>query len=213
MSETEPMNVNERRKYIHKMWKRYREADKQEKGHLLNEIEAVTGLHRKSILRTINGQLSRRRRSKERGREYGVDVDDAIRVIARSMDYPCAERLQPNLVWMAEHLGAHGELQLRKESLEQLERISVSTLKRTLKRVGRSEPKLAHRGPKRPRGNSLRKRYPMSRIAWDIEGVGHFEVDLVHHCGEVANGEYIHTLQMVDVATGWSEITAIFGRS
>jgi len=213
MSETEPMNVNERRKYIHKMWKRYREADKQEKGHLLDEMEAVTGLHRKSILRTINGQLSRKKRSKERGREYGVDTDDAIRVIARSLDYPCAERLQPNLVWMAEHLGAHGELQLQKESLEQLKRISISTLNRTLKRVGRSEPKLAHRGPRRPRSNSLRKRYPMSRIAWDIEEAGHFEVDLVHHCGEVANGEYIHTLQMVDVATGWSEITAIFGRS
>jgi hypothetical protein len=213
MSETEPMNVNERRKYIHKMWKRYREADKREKGHLLDEIQAVTGLHRKSILRTINGQLSRKRRIKERGREYGVEVDDAIRVIARSLDYPCAERLQPNLVWMAEHLRAHGELQLRREDLEQLGRISVSTLKRTLKRVGRSEPKLAHRGPRRPRSNSIRKGYPMSRIAWDIEGVGHFEVDLVHHCGEVANGEYIHTLQMVDVATGWSEITAIFGRS
>ena len=116
MSETEPMNVNERRKYIHKMWKRYRQVNKQAKGHLLDEIEAVTGQHRKSILRTINGLLSRKRRSKERGREYGVDVDDAIRVIARSLDYPCAERLQPNLVWMAEQLGAHAELQLRTES-------------------------------------------------------------------------------------------------
>jgi hypothetical protein len=213
MSETEPMNVNERRKYIHKMWKRYRESDKREKSHLLDEIEAVTGLHRKSILRTINGQLSRKKRRQERGREYGVEVDDAIRVIARSLDYPCAERLQPNLVWMAEQLSVHAELQVRKETLEQLARISVSTLKRTLKRVGRSEPKLANQVPKRPPSNSLRKRYPMSRIAWDIEEVGHFEVDLVHHCGEVANGEYIHTLQMVDVATGWSEIAAIFGRS
>ena len=41
-SETEPMSVNERRKYIHKMWKRYRKADKQEKRHLLDEMEAVT---------------------------------------------------------------------------------------------------------------------------------------------------------------------------
>ena len=53
----------------------------------------------------------------------------------------------------------------------------------------------------------------MSKIAWDIEEAGHFEVDLVHHCGEATKGEYIHTLQMVDVATGWSEITAIYGRS
>ncbi len=32
MSETEAMNVNERRKYMHKMWKRYRESDKEVKG-------------------------------------------------------------------------------------------------------------------------------------------------------------------------------------
>jgi len=213
MSETEAMNVNERRKYMHKIWKRYRESDKGVKGRLLDEIEAVTGQHRKTIIRTLNGRLSRKKRSKERGREYGVGVDDTIRVIARSLDYPCAERLQPNLVWMAEHLGAHGELLVSRETLEQLGRISVSTLKRTLKRVGRSEPKLSQRGPRRPSSNSIRKQYPMSKIAWDIQEAGHFEVDLVHHCGEVANGEYIHTLQMVDVATGWSEITAIFGRS
>ncbi|NMB68898.1 MAG: integrase, partial [Chloroflexi bacterium] len=101
MSETDPMNVNERRKYLHKMWGRYRKADKNEKTRLLDEIEAVTGLHRKTIIRTINGRLSRKKRTRERGREYGIEVDDAIRVITRSLDYPCAERLQPNLVWMA----------------------------------------------------------------------------------------------------------------
>jgi len=82
MSETDPMNVNERRKYLHKMWGRYRKADKSEKTRLLDEIEAVTGLHRKSIIRTLNGRLSRKRRTKQRGKEYGTDVEDAIRVIA-----------------------------------------------------------------------------------------------------------------------------------
>lgn len=53
----------------------------------------------------------------------------------------------------------------------------------------------------------------MTRIAWDIPELGHFEVDLFHHCRAIANGEFIHTLQMVDVATGWSEATAILGRS
>lgn len=213
MSETESMNVNERRKYIHKMWTRYREADKLVKGQLLDEIEAVTGLHRKTITRTINGQLSRKKRTKQRGREYGVEVDDSIRVIARSLDYPCAERLQPNLVWMANHLSKHAELQLTPGTREQLARVSVSTVKRILKRIGRSEPKLANRKPRRSPSNSLRQQYPTRKIAWDIEEAGHFEVDLVHHCGELLNGEYIHTLQMVDVATGWSEIAAIFGRS
>jgi hypothetical protein len=38
-------------------------------------------------------------------------------------------------------------------------------------------------------------------------------VDLVHHCGASTAGEYVHTLQMVDVATGWSERAAVLGRS
>jgi hypothetical protein len=213
MSETEAMNVNERRKYIHKIWGRYREANKKEKGRLLDEVEAVTGMHRKAIIRLLNGRLSRKKRSRERGRVYGAEVNDAVRVIARSLDYPCAERLRPNLVWMAQHLQKHGELQVGKGCVEKLERISISTLKRILKRVGRSDPKLALQKPKRPQINSLRKPYPMSKIAWNIDEVGHFEVDLVHHGGESAVGEYVHTLQMVDVATGWSEITAVFGRS
>jgi hypothetical protein len=213
MTETEAMNINERRKYIHKMWGRYRQAKKKEKGKLLDEIEAVTGMHRKAIIRLLNGRLSRKKRSRERGREYGVAIDDAVRVIARSLDYPCAERLQPNLVYMAKLLRSHGELRVGKETLEKLARVSVSTLKRILKRVGRSEPKLAMQQPKRPQTSSLRKQYPMSKIAWNIAEAGHFEVDLVHHGGESAAGEYVHTLPMVDVATGWSEITAVFGRS
>ena len=213
MSETEAMNVDERRKYIHKMWGRYREQDKGEKGRLLDEIAAVTGMHRKAIIRLLNGRLSRKKRTRERGKEYGTEVSNAVQVIARSLDYPCAERLQPNLVWMAKHLCVYGELQVVKETLEKLERISVSTLKRMLKPAEHRKAKLAVQQPRRPQNNHLRKQYPMHKIAWDILEAGHFEVDLVHHGGETALGEYIHTLQMVDIATGWSEIVAVFGRS
>ena len=53
----------------------------------------------------------------------------------------------------------------------------------------------------------------MKRIPWQEQEPGHFEVDLVHHCGRTASGEYMHTLQMIDVATGWSERVAVLGRS
>jgi len=74
MSETEPMSVDERRKYIHKIRGRYRNGNKKEKGRLLDEIEAVTGMHRKSVTRLLKGPLSRKKRSRERGRTYGVEV-------------------------------------------------------------------------------------------------------------------------------------------
>ena len=35
----------------------------------------------------------------------------------------------------------------------------------------------------------------------------------MHHGGPSSTGEYLHTLQMIDVATGWSERVAVLGRS
>jgi len=38
---------------------------------------------------------------------------------------------------------------------------------------------------------------------------GHLVADLVHHCGDSARfGDYVHTLQMIDVANWWSERVA-----
>ena len=38
-------------------------------------------------------------------------------------------------------------------------------------------------------------------------------MDTVHHCGGATRGEYVQTIQLVDVATGWSERVAVLGRS
>jgi hypothetical protein len=205
------MSIDERRKYLHKMKSRYRKAARQERSQLLDEMEAVTGLHRKSLTRLMNGTLERKPRSRERGKTYGTEVSNAIRVIAACLDYPCAERLTPNLTWLAKHLAAHGELEVSDPLLLLLEQISISTVERRLKRIGQDQPCLARRRP-RP-ANGLLRDVPMGRIPWDVGEPGHFETDLVHHCGTNSSGEYVHTLQMVDVATGWTETRAILGRS
>ena len=211
MSDDEKMTIDEQRKYLRRMKKRYQKATRKGRGKLLDEMEAVTEKHRKSLIRLMNGSLNRKRRRKQRGRSYGAEVDDALRIIAESFDYICAERLQPNLVWMAEHLARHGEMRITDQLLTQLERISVSTVRRILKRVGQDQPRLPRKGPER--ANRIRRDIPAKRIPWDEQQPGHFEVDLVHHCGVSASGHYLHTLQMIDVATGWSERAAVLGRS
>lgn len=213
MAETDRMNIDERRKYLHKIWGRYRNSTKQEKGQLLTEAEAITGLHRKSILRILNGRLSRKKREKQRGKSYGCEVEDALHIIARSLDYPCAERLKPNLTWMSEHLAVYGELKLDAELREQLAKVSISTVKRLMKKRGKAEPKLAFRKSPSQRQKQLSRSIPIQRIDWQTEEPGHFEVDLVHHCGPTAGGIFVYSLQMVDVATGWAEPTAIYGNS
>lgn len=214
MFEQEPMTIDERRKYLHKMRLRYWQAQsRSERSQLLDEMEQVTELHRKSLLRLIHGELARKPRRKQRGKSYGGEVQAVVRIIAKSLDFPCAERLQPNLVWLAEHLERHGELQTTPQVYEKLGQISVSTLRRLVGPVGRERERLAHsKGSPSPSG-ALRQAVPMKRIDWAEDQAGHFEVDLVHHCGPSADGQYVHTLQMVDVATGWSECAPLLGRS
>ena len=106
------MPLDERFKYLRLMRPRYVKADRGERGVLLTEIDGVTGLHRKTLLRRMNGSLQRKRRRKERGRTYGHEADDAIRAVSESLNHTCAERLTPNLVYLAKPLGVHGEIQV-----------------------------------------------------------------------------------------------------
>jgi hypothetical protein len=206
------MTITERRTYLARMLPRYLAADRPTRGQLLDEMEAVTGLHRKSLLRLLHAAtLARQPRTRPRRRTYGAAVEDAIRLIWETLDYICAERLTPALAATAHHLAQHGELTLSDDLLAQLSRISIASVQRRLSRFTQDTPRLPRKGP--AQANRLAKAIPMRRIPWDTTEPGHFEVDLVHHGGPVPTGDYVYTLQMVDVATGWSERVAVLGRS
>jgi hypothetical protein len=206
------MTVDERRKYLKVMAKRYLLAGRDGRGVLLAEMEEVTKLRRKSLIRLMGqGSLDRVRRRVQRGRVYGPEVADAVGVIWESLDYVCAERLRPGLVSMAQHLARFGELRLTQELERQLGQISEATVARLLSKLRQDTPRLPRRGPEQ--ANRLAREVPMGKIPWDTKEAGHFEVDLVHHSGPVTSGEYLHTLQMVDVATGWSERVPVLGRT
>ncbi len=211
MSNQEKMTVDEKRKYLRIVKPRYKQAGRNEKGQLLDEMEAVTGLDRKTLIRLMNDSLKRKPRSRQRDKTYGPAVDDALRVIYESFDGICSERLTPNLVWMAQNLERHGELTTTPELLEQLGQVSISTVTRRLAHLRQDQPRLPRKKPRAR--NPLLKNIPMLRLPWNLQEPGRFETDLVHHCGPSASGEYVCTLQMIDVLTGWSERWAVLGRS
>jgi hypothetical protein len=128
------------------------------------------------------------------------------------MDYIAAERLQPNLVAIAEQLAAHHELVLTAELCRDLTTISVCTVRRILQRVGQADARRILRKPVTQR-NAVSASIPTRRIPWDEPEPGHFEADLVHHGDTAGKRDYVHTLQLIDVKTGWSERVAILGRS
>jgi len=212
MPNDDKMSVDERRKYIKLVAPRYAKAARAERGALLSEMTAVTGLHRKSLLRLLHGSTLDRapRRLRVRCRRYG-ETEDVIRVVWESLDYVCAERLTPVLLTTAQQLAQWGELLLTPEVEAPLRSISRATVQRLLQRFQQDSPRLPRRKPQPP--NHLLREVPMERLSWATASPGSFEADLVHHCGMVAAGEYIHTLQLVDIVTGWSERVAILGRS
>jgi len=210
MSTEETMNTRERRKYLRIVRPRYLAADRRTKGDLLDEMEAVTHLDRKTLIRLMHTDLERKRRSRERGPVYNAEFRDAVQVIAETLDYPCAERLQPALLSTARHLARHEELVLTPRLEQLLGQVSISTLKRTLARISQDRPRLRRRPP---HSQGLAQNIPMLRLPWDERRPGFLEGDLVHHCGSTTAGDYVHTLLLVDIATGWCEPVAILGRS
>ena len=212
MPMTDELTIDERRKYVKRMSSRYQLARRKERGQLLTEMEQVTSLHRKHLIRLLNGEsLERKKRQKPRSRTYGLEVEQVILRVWESLDYICAERLTPALLRTATHLATFGVLRLTKEVEHQLASISIATVERLLRKHRARKARLPRPGPRR--ANAVTKGVPMKRIPWDIAEPGHCEVDLVHHSGESTAGEYGHSLQVIDVATGWSERVMLLGRS
>jgi hypothetical protein len=213
MPSEEQMSLDERRKYLKLVGPRYHKAKRSERSRLLTEMGQVTGLHRKSLIRLMQMPSLERapRKLRFRRRRYGVEVADAVQVVWESLDYVCAERLTPALLDTARQLARWEELALTPDVERALGAISRATVQRLLERFQQDTPKLPRRKPQA--SNNLLRQVPMGRLSWATAAPGSFETDLVHHCGTVAAGEYLHTLQLVDIATGWSERVAVLGRN
>lgn len=209
---TDTMRVEERYKVIRRVRATYQRASRGEKAQVLNTLQAATGLSRKHLIDLLNGAgPEQKRRRRGRGRKYSARVDDAIRLIGKLLNWICAERLKPALPETARHLASHGQMQVDEELLAELEDISISTVRRYVKRLRQDECLLPKRQGRRRYRNSIAAQIPMAVIPWDIERPGHFEVDLVHHGAPGGKGDCAYTVQFIDVKTGWSEVSQYWG--
>jgi hypothetical protein len=191
---------------------RYLQANKAEKGRILDEFVATTGYHRKYAIRLLRHGPPRRPAGRRRGRRtYTPAVVHALTQVWEVCDGICSRRLHPFLPEIVEVLERHQELVLAPETKALLLRMSRATMDRLLKpaRDRRPQRGLSTTKP----GTLLKKAIPVRTFAdWDDVRPGFLELDLVAHCGDSTKGEYIHTLDTVDVATGWSECVAVPNR-
>jgi hypothetical protein len=99
MPKEEKMTINERRKYLRLVKKRYVKATKLGRGRLPDEMGAVTRLHRRSLIRLILGSLERKPRHRQPSRAVppSARLVDAASVPCRSSDIPPGPGIQSNL--------------------------------------------------------------------------------------------------------------------
>jgi hypothetical protein len=94
--------------------------------------------------------------------------------------------------------------------LRALQRISPATHDRLLSPV-RIQYQKRGRATTKP-GTLLRKQIPIKTNRWDESRPGFLEADTIAHCGESLSGIFTYTIGCVDIATGWSEPRAVWGK-
>lgn len=203
MMKGQKMSQQSKRELVERLRHRYLHGSRAEKTKVLDEFVAVTGLHRKSAIRTLRQGYQRGREPRGRPRTYTGASVAALETVWRVCGCICGKRLQPFLREVVPILEAHGELQLDAGTRQLLLQMSAATIDRKLRphrmQQGRG---LSTTKP----GTLLKHSIPVRTFTeWDDVKPGFVEIDLVAHCGETVAGEYLNTLTATDIATGWTE--------
>jgi hypothetical protein len=61
-------------------------------------------------------------------------------------------------------------------------------------------------------GSLLKHHIPIQTSSWAEPRPGFMEIDLVTHSGNAASGEFLHSFNVTDIATGWVETRAVLGK-
>jgi len=209
------MTAMTKKELISTVKNRYLKADKEGKGKILDEFCQNTGYNRKYATRILQAGYDNNR-VKSRGRKsrkkiYDSEVIMPVIKIWELLEYPCGQRLQPMLAPMADSLIRCNELKISDDIKYRLETISAKTLDRRLKRERTIRRLNRNRGTTR-HGSLLKSSIPIRITNWDTNRVGFMEMDTVAHNGGDPSGEFIYSLDMTEIYSGWSEQAAVMGK-
>ena len=201
-----------RRELLRQFAPQYHEASSGHKRVVLTDFVRLTGYHRKYAISLFKKSHEEQQTVERPSRcVYGSDVEKALVQVWKQCNCVCSKRLIPFLPTVLEAMERHGHLHLTPECRQQVLAISTATADRLLR-------------PHRQRvmqslcttraGTLLKSTIPIRTFEqWDEQVPGFVEADLVAHCGSSVEGNYLFTLTITDIATGWTECLPLLTKS
>ncbi|WP_427129139.1 integrase catalytic domain-containing protein [Pseudarthrobacter sp. S9] len=210
------LSMGARREITKKHAAEYGRASKKAKGVMLDQLVATTGWSRANTRRALRTALQRKGPVKAvkrvpRSRSYGYDTLKLLVQVWNLAGRPSGKYLAATMaIWLPKLERFHelDQRRLNEQTRAQLLAVSGATIDRMLKPTKDGARILGLSGTKP--GPLLRNSIQVRKAGDEHEQApGFVEADLVLHCGPTLAGEFIRSLTVTDVFTGWTENIAI----
>jgi len=209
------MSNGSRKEYLHEIQERYWFAPRKEQGNILDEFCRICGYNRKYAIRILNilpkeKKLQKKKRRGRPKRYHEEHILQFLRQLWEATNLACSKRLKAMIpMWLPFYEHTY-DVELSSEIKQSLMTISHSTIDRLLKPFRARYGKIGLSTTKP--GSILKQHIPIKVNQWDETKPGFLEADTVAHCGTSLAGMFVYTVNTVDIATGWTEQRACWGK-
>lgn len=205
------MSNSAKKEYLQEIRKRYFSASKKGKSLILDEFCTVCTLNRKYAVRLIGKkEITTNKRKGRPKKYYSSTLLDFLKHLWVVTNLACSKRLKAAIPLWLPYYHLHNSNQLTEKDLKLLTEISPRTIDRLLHRL-KSKYKKLRLSTTKP-GSLLKKQVPFKLNQWDEFHPGFIEADTVAHCGSSVSGQFAYTLNIVDIASGWTEQRSLWGK-
>jgi hypothetical protein len=166
-----------RKELIAVVRRQYREADRDGKKLILDELTNITGYHRMHAIRLLTSKEKPIIRERSCRLAYDEALNESLVVLWEAADRICGKRLKAALPLLLDSMEKYGHLKPDDSVRSQLLSMSAATIDRRLRSI--REHTYGGRKKKRAALNRIRRLVPVRTFAdWGEPTPGFFEMDI-----------------------------------
>lgn len=180
-------------------------GDRKKRGELVRHVARIAKVHPKSVPRSFRRvQLRSGFTEEKRGRPryYTPDCIAALHDVWEIGSEACGENLHAMIGEYIDTQLHAGDWHHSDEATGKLRAMSLGSVKAYVGGFSRTRRNFGGKGTTQK--SSVLSLVPVRMDVWQEAETGVVQVDTVAHCGDTVAGDYVYTVNAVDVSTLWS---------